>query len=987
MSEEPEADEPEKGEDPRRGKPPEKGSAESEGSHYKARFFYRTDDIVIPAVAENEAIRPIWPGGRLSSKQLQVPGDRFSIKLGTDRTSDWRGGLIDNPFRDLDESARGGWMLLGSEFGGSRALRQAQHEQLARITLGMKVLSSDGQAIGTVAAIRGDGIDVALEGPAHHPPRPVPITALESVDESVRLLLALAELVAAWVKDPSSGAIVAGTSLVSGGNRPIGYSAADFPQTESPLLHSGTWERRLFEGGAGTGSQGYDQPVHTFGVGSGTEYLQTGTSGDPGGSGFVRGHGRSSGYGGGDPALGGFYGGHFGGDPGRSAAGGLWRGGFADRPAPTQASPPEGFGRGGMAGGAGGARGSALGPPPPPPVPPATAGAVAQESTVPATERRINVWISEYDPDRGEPLVVGRPYALNLQIGWPVAVNLISGQDAAVREDDIPEAGLETEWVVISDGVEMSPLTPEVKVEMTLAGEAPVWTARFTLSVPRTGSSRIPRLRIIPGRPDAQLKVIVHARSEIYRQFTVWLDVADKSDPPRFAPRAAAVLDDWLQSPAPHLNLRPGREWKTPPGQLSIAVLGNGAWVHGDIGGGRTVAAHVNWPGVKALVTGPMANLRRAAEDFRAGCEAYLNAIDADRMARDLAAWDPEDDWSRLRHRPDRQFVQAWEAVETSDELRSFAFFGHQLYETFFPQGSELRAWIDGLDPGHRIDISWSAGQSDSYIPHIPWGLLYLPSVPPRGGKVDGMGFLGQRFRLGYLAYPVQGRSKALGDLDSTHRAHLLYWGDQAGDAVASEAKRQRAEWADSTRQIFVPSAGSPDPEKELLDLLAAPAPSPISLLYLYCHCAVGRGNDPVLLFSRAPERVSLSEIDLGTAKLEDEPLVFANACTTSASDPDMANSLERGFFLRGCRGYLGTEIKVPVEFASRFASIFFHFFYRKADPHPMAAGEAVAQTRLFLWTRYRNLGGLFYSYINQYELFMAREDEVVQLRNRGGGQ
>jgi hypothetical protein len=66
---------------------------------------------------------------------------------------------------------------------------------------------------------------------------------------------------------------------------------------------------------------------------------------------------------------------------------------------------------------------------------------------------------------------------------------------------------------------------------------------------------------------------------------------------------------------------------------------------------------------------------------------------------------------------------------------------------------------------------------------------------------------------------------------------------------------------------------------------------------------------------------------------------------------------------------------------ASRFASVFFHFFFRRIDPHPMAAGEAVSQTRLFLWSHYRNLGGLLYTQINQYELYMATDAEIAALR------
>ena len=94
-----------------------------------------------------------------------------------------------------------------------------------------------------------------------------------------------------------------------------------------------------------------------------------------------------------------------------------------------------------------------------------------------------------------------------------------------------------------------------------------------------------------------------------------------------------------------------------------------------------------------------------------------------------------------------------------------------------------------------------------------------------------------------------------------------------------------------------------------------------------------------------------------------------------------MANELEEAFFRRDCRAYLATETKVPIVLGSRFAAIFFHFFYRLLDREPMAAGEAAVQTRLFLWTHYRNIGGLFYSYVNQYDLFLARNDEVLALR------
>ena len=92
-------------------------------------------------------------------------------------------------------------------------------------------------------------------------------------------------------------------------------------------------------------------------------------------------------------------------------------------------------------------------------------------------------------------------------------------------------------------------------------------------------------------------------------------------------------------------------------------------------------------------------------------------------------------------------------------------------------------------------------------------------------------------------------------------------------------------------------------------------------------------------------------------------------------------NELEKNFFQRKCRAYIGTEARVPIFMASRFASVFFHFFYRLIDSKPMPSGEAIGQARLFLWSHYNNIGGLFYTLINQYELYMASEAEIMPLR------
>lgn len=300
-----------------------------------------------------------------------------------------------------------------------------------------------------------------------------------------------------------------------------------------------------------------------------------------------------------------------------------------------------------------------------------------------------------------------------------------------------------------------------------------------------------------------------------------------------------------------------------------------------------------------------------------------------------------------------------------------------------FPPDKQLSSWIASLPPGSRLDINWKVDESGpGNVPNVPWGLMYQFDLPATGKAIDPMGFLALRFRLGYWGYRgVSDASKALGTIADAHQAYCLYWGkDQAG----VEAARQRQRFQLWTNGVFVPEIPeSPNARDEVLQTFEAPKHSPTSVIYFFCHAAVGDGDTPILRFgpTNGPTDV-LETTDLTTGKdLVDKPLIFANACTTSSADPYVANLLQQDLFRRGCRGFLGTETRVPIQLASRFAEIFFHFFYRKVDPAPMAAGEALAQTRLFLLTEYANIGGIFYAYLNQYELYMASDSEVAALR------
>jgi hypothetical protein len=545
--------------------------------------------------------------------------------------------------------------------------------------------------------------------------------------------------------------------------------------------------------------------------------------------------------------------------------------------------------------------------------------------------------------------------------------------------EDIPETGLDTEWVVMSSDVEISAADPVIEVKASQ--DPPAWTARFALRIPRRGASEQRALTIYPRSGPARVSIVIFAlfpggRRERYRELDLTLAVegAAQTGTPVLQRQEEQV------AAARHLGLRTTHEWTTPPGHLTITVpkavpviLVDGSYSAQEIDNEEILTP---WD-VKKLA-GRIDNVRATAEKFRGKWESYLNEIDPASLPPLLQGYrfQADDNWSQLRNLANPAHQVAWDQVKMSAELREMAVSGHALYQALFPKGSELRGWVDALPPGSRFDISWKDGE----VSNIPWGLLYRKPAPPAGAEVEATDFLGLRYRIAYTTHKASDRSKVLGSRDKVHQASFLYWGDHPADITGTEARWQRDLWAGLPNQVIVPAAASADRRGELLRLWNDPDPSPMAILYFFCQCKVGDGNDPVLSFGEATADI-LRRTDLAGDDLGDHPLVFANACTTASADPYIANELEATFFDRGCRGFLGTETKVPIPLAARFASIFFEFFCRRVDKEPMAAGEALAQSRLFLWTRYRNIGGLFYTYINQYELFLADDAEVAALR------
>jgi co-chaperonin GroES (HSP10) len=607
-------------------------------------------------------------------------------------------------------------------------------------------------------------------------------------------------------------------------------------------------------------------------------------------------------------------------------------------------------------------------------------GVVAKRSNASTQppERKIGFWFKEAER---EPVTIqiGKTYTGRFRVGTPVSGDLIKGAGSTVPDSDVPVGGLPTNWTIVPTDAR---LTPEGTVVVGATG-----IATFDLLIPESGDSDTIELGVTPLTTAAKLLVLIHIGGSLYRT----LDVALEATP--------EIVTDRPIRRAAETDLQTTHEWTAPDGVLTLYVLGPGQAL------ATLMAPGIPWfPPTqpvtigtdKADLGGLLTSLRKAADDFRKKPDwtAYLNDVDAGMLLKHLDDFQPQYDWSQFSYFADDDHRAVWKKAAASPELRAVAFYGRRLYDTLFPFKSDSRQLIEQLSPGQRINIVWPKSSEAGWVQHLPWALLYIGDVDS-DVNVDGTKFWGHRFRIQHVPYmPSNAQSVVLGRPTEAYCTSALFFGQSNKEPATSEALWQRGYWAGAgskTRSCIVPSPGTAAPKAEVLKALHKPeallsgSDRAVAVLYLFCHYGADPNGNAILRFGldgSDPADV-LREPELGTAPFASQPLVFANACATTGNDIYSTSTIAKAFFDRDCRAFIGADCMVPAVLASRVAVIFFHFLLRLADKQnlPMPAGEALAQTRLFLWCRYMNVGGLLYSYLNQYDLYMADQAEINALR------
>ncbi len=427
--------------------------------------------------------------------------------------------------------------------------------------------------------------------------------------------------------------------------------------------------------------------------------------------------------------------------------------------------------------------------------------------------------------------------------------------------------------------------------------------------------------------------------------------------------------------------LGPLTNWQLPLGVLSIVISrGGNAVVEFTNEHGITNGNELPWQVTSSLAEGLIPPVLNALQEFRNINTVHLNTFVE--FEKSLADYVPQRDWTiDSAHDPNTEIGAEWDDIASSEALYKLANAGYVAFNNIFPIESHIRKWIDQLCPGGLIDINWIDGVSN-----FPWGLLYLR--PPKfGEKVDANYFWGLRFRTDWQSHRPRNVHHALGRIEDSFLGHAYYWRGPEKDDAFQEAMWQKNRWSTFSKHVAVPSKIEGAME-ELLTWLDSPKPTPMPVLYLFCKAQTGKETSVLEFGDNAydSESVKIDETLLPLTVFDKAPFVFFNACGSAKFVAGSSlNRLETRFFNRGCAAYLGTVHEIPVVMASRFAAAFFHFFYGNFQDTIVSAGEAATQARRFMWLTYRNIGGLFYTYVNEYDLYMTDLEGYNQLRTKVG--
>lgn len=163
----------------------------------------------------------------------------------------------------------------------------------------------------------------------------------------------------------------------------------------------------------------------------------------------------------------------------------------------------------------------------------------------------------------------------------------------------------------------------------------------------------------------------------------------------------------------------------------------------------------------------------------------------------------------------------------------------------------------------------------------------------------------------------------------------------------------------------------------------------PDQIIHFSCHCATTAADsqDHVLELTcggHQKHTIKIRDLENRMTEIEDtpgfsecgppRPLVFFNACGTSADDPAWVTSFPRLFLNRfRNRGFIGTVTEVPDPVAEAFSRQFYATLLRK-----LPLGYAMLDAKRSMLLRHRNPMGILYTVYADPDLEVSRQVKVL---------
>jgi hypothetical protein len=296
--------------------------------------------------------------------------------------------------------------------------------------------------------------------------------------------------------------------------------------------------------------------------------------------------------------------------------------------------------------------------------------------------------------------------------------------------------------------------------------------------------------------------------------------------------------------------------------------------------------------------------------------------------------------------------------------LPALAVAGAKLYNTIFKPSDGRSAELDALREFLEAGLRPGGGRLRIFADRIfvPWGLLYThPGPEPLlldGSNATWDGFWGMRHVIDH-EIDLNPRGLAI----SCNSGPKVPTGVLCDPAILNNQGQARR-WHEELLKLAKLDVRPMEHKDDLLEALAREKDLD-QILYFYCHGVEHDDSEEPGLLLGDGQLFTSSDVDWcrQTGPLPDAPLVFINACRGAAGRTRFYDTVARRLLEKRAAGVIGSFADLPIEFASRYALLFFEAFLDRTRENAFPGILMQELTRRFLDEYKHPLGLTYVSY------------------------